>query len=73
MKKKRSLLRSIVIFVAIIVAIMIYAIAFSVTDVDFEATRSEERLTRLRHTTRRNARSITALWRRPKAMVSRRW
>ncbi|HUV26871.1 MAG TPA: hypothetical protein VMW34_05830, partial [Anaerolineales bacterium] len=47
MKKKRSLLRSIAIFVAIIAAILIYALAFSVTDVDFEATRSEERLTQL--------------------------
>ena len=32
---------------AIIAAILIYALAFSVTDVDFEATRSEERLTQL--------------------------
>ena len=47
MKKKRSLLRSIAIFAAIIAAVLIYALAFSVTDVDFEATRSEERLTQL--------------------------
>jgi phosphonate ABC transporter permease subunit PhnE len=46
-KKERSLLRSIGIFVGIIVVIVIYAFAFSVTDVDFEATRSEERLTQL--------------------------
>jgi phosphonate ABC transporter permease subunit PhnE len=46
-KKKRSLLRSIGIFAAIILVIVIYAIAFNVTDVDFEATRSEERLTQL--------------------------
>ena len=47
MKKNRSLLRSIGIFVVIIVAVVVYAFAFSVTDVDFEATRSEERLTQL--------------------------
>ncbi|MFL7893061.1 MAG: ABC transporter permease subunit [Anaerolineales bacterium] len=47
MKKNRSLLRSIAIFAAIIVVIVIYAFAFQVTDVDFEATRSEERLTQL--------------------------
>jgi phosphonate ABC transporter permease subunit PhnE len=46
-KKKRSSLRSIGIFAAIIVVIVIYAIAFSVTDVDFAATRSEKRLTQL--------------------------
>jgi hypothetical protein len=46
-KKKRSLLRSIGIAVAIIVVVVVYAFAFSVTDVDFEATRSEERLTQL--------------------------
>jgi phosphonate ABC transporter permease subunit PhnE len=46
-KKKRSFLRSTIIFGAIILAIVIYAIAFSVTDVDFAATRSEERLTQL--------------------------
>ncbi len=47
MKKKRPLLRSILIFAAIIIAVLIYAFAFSVTDVDFAATRSEERLTQL--------------------------
>ena len=47
MKKDRSFLRSIGIAVVIIVVIVIYAFAFSVTDVDFEATRSEERLTQL--------------------------
>jgi len=46
-KKNRSLLRSIAIFAVIIVVIVIYAFAFQVTDVDFEATRSEERLTQL--------------------------
>jgi len=46
-KKKRPLLRSILIFAAIIIAVLIYAFAFSVTDVDFAATRSEERLTQL--------------------------
>jgi phosphonate ABC transporter permease subunit PhnE len=46
-KNKRPFLRSILIFAAIILAILIYAFAFSVTDVDFEATRSEERLTQL--------------------------
>ena len=35
------------IFVAIIVAILIYAFAFTVTDVDFETTRSPERITQL--------------------------
>ena len=47
MKKERSLLRSIGIFVAIIVVVLIYAFAFSVTDVDFETTRSEQRITQL--------------------------
>ena len=47
MKKKRPFLRSILIFAAIIVAVLIYAFAFTVTDVDFEKTRSEERLTQL--------------------------
>ena len=47
MKKKRPFLRSILIFAAIILTVLIYAFAFSVTDVDFEATRSEERLTQL--------------------------
>jgi phosphonate ABC transporter permease subunit PhnE len=45
--KKYPFLRSILIFLAIIVGILIYAFAFSVTDVDFETTRSEERLTQL--------------------------
>ncbi len=47
MKKERSLLRSIGIAVAIIVVLVVYAFAFSVTDVNFETTRSEERLTQL--------------------------
>ena len=47
MKKKRPFLRSILIFVGIILVILIYAFAFTVTDVDFETTRSEERLTQL--------------------------
>ena len=47
MKKKRPFLRSILIFAAIIIAVLIYAFAFSVTDVNFETTRSEERLTQL--------------------------
>ena len=47
MKKKRPFLRSILIFAAIILGVLIYAFAFSVTDVDFETTRSEERLTQL--------------------------
>jgi phosphonate ABC transporter permease subunit PhnE len=46
-KKDRSLRRSIGIAVAIIVVILIYAFAFSVTDVNFETTRSEDRLTQL--------------------------
>lgn len=47
MKKDRSLLRSIGIGLAIIVVIVVYAFAFTVTDVNFEKTRSEERLTQL--------------------------
>ena len=47
MKKKRPIFRSFLIFAAIIIAVLIYAFAFSVTDVDFETTRSEERLTQL--------------------------
>ena len=47
MIKKRPFLRSILIFVGIILVILIYAFAFTVTDVDFETTRSEERLTQL--------------------------
>jgi phosphonate ABC transporter permease subunit PhnE len=46
-KKKRPFLRSLLIFVAIILAILIYAFAFTVTDVDFETTRSPERITQL--------------------------
>lgn len=47
MKKERSLTRSILIAVAIVLAVVIYAFAFSVTDVDFEKTRSEQRLAQL--------------------------
>jgi hypothetical protein len=46
-KKERSLLRTLGIIVAIMVIIVVYAFAFSVTDVNFETTRSEERLTQL--------------------------
>ncbi len=47
MKKERSLLRATLIGLGIIVAVVVYAFAFSVTDVNFETTRSEERLTQL--------------------------
>jgi phosphonate ABC transporter permease subunit PhnE len=46
-KKKSPFVRSLLIFTAIIVAILVYAVAFTVTDVDFATTRSEERLTQL--------------------------
>jgi phosphonate ABC transporter permease subunit PhnE len=47
LKKKRSLLRSVAIALAIIVGVVIYAYAFAITDVNFETTRSEVRLSQL--------------------------
>ena len=45
--KIRPVLRSVAIGVAVIVVVLIYAYAFTVTDVNFETTRSEQRLTNL--------------------------
>jgi phosphonate ABC transporter permease subunit PhnE len=51
-KKKPSLLRSLGIGFSVIVVIIIYAYGFQVTDVNFEMTRSEDRLTQLRRVLR---------------------
>ena len=51
-KKKPSLLRSLGIGLSVIVIIIIYAYGFQVTDVNFETTRSEVRLTQLRRVLR---------------------
>jgi len=51
-KKKPSLLRSLGIGLSVIVVIIIYAYGFQVTDVNFEMTRSEDRLTQLRRVLR---------------------
>ncbi len=45
--RQNTFLRSIGIGLAIIVAIIVYAYGFTVTDVNFETTRSEDRLTQL--------------------------
>ena len=47
MKKKPSLTRSILLGLAIVVGIIVYAYGFEVTNVNFEKTRSEDRLTQL--------------------------
>ena len=47
MKSQRSLLRSIGIGIFIILAVVIYAFGFTVTDVNFDEIRSESRLTQL--------------------------
>ena len=47
MKKERSLIKSILIGLAIALAIIVYAYGFKVTDVNFEETSSEIRLTQL--------------------------
>ena len=47
MSSQRSLLRSISIAVLIILAVVIYAFGFSVTDVNFDQIRSEDRITQL--------------------------
>lgn len=51
-KKKPSLLRSLGIGIAVVVAFLVYAYGFQVTDVNFETTRSEDRLTQLRRVLR---------------------
>jgi len=50
--KKPSLLRSLGIGLAVIVIIIVYAYGFQVTDVNFETTRSENRLTQLKRVLR---------------------
>jgi phosphonate ABC transporter permease subunit PhnE len=47
MKTQRSFLRSVGLGLVIILAIVIYAYGFTVTDVNFETTRSENRITQL--------------------------
>lgn len=47
MNSLRPLLKSVGIALAVIAVVVIYAFGFSVTDVDFETTRSETRLTQL--------------------------
>ncbi len=51
-KKKPSLLRSLGIGAAVIIVIIVYAYGFQVTDVNFETTRSEDRLTQLKRVLR---------------------
>lgn len=47
MEKYKSLLKSIGLGIAIVLVLVIYAYGFSVTDVNFETTREEERLNQL--------------------------
>ncbi len=51
-KKKPSLLRSLGVGLAVVVAFLVYAYGFQVTDVNFETTRSEDRLMQLRRVLR---------------------
>ena len=47
MKKEKSLIKSVGIGFAVVLTIIVFAYAFQVTDVNFETTRSEVRLTQL--------------------------
>ena len=47
MKTQRPFSRSVILGLGIILAIVIYAYGFAVTDVNFETTRSEDRITQL--------------------------
>ncbi len=47
MKSKKSIFRSIGVGLAVVLGIIVYAYAFQVTDVNFETTRSDQRITQL--------------------------
>ena len=47
MNKQKSLFKSIVVGLSVVLGLIIFAYAFQVTDVNFETTRSEVRLTQL--------------------------